>query len=318
MRLTQPRHRERPARMRMVRHIVDAALDGAPLWRVLEERLNLSDIAIKRAKRVPGAIALNGEPSRTNAIVCAGQEVAVAIDDATLGPRERYGEPVEPQPGPLDVVFEDEDLAVLNKPAGLVVHPCSGQRRDTLGNYLQHHLRERGVECALHPVHRLDVGTTGLIAFATSGYVQARLQAQIEQGTFVREYLAICTGRLPEPEGLVKAPIGRVGLGPRSWDVRADGRPATTRYQVLRELSGAEGPLALVRLRLLTGRTHQARVHMAHLGCPLLGDEAYGKPSQLMGRAALHSWRLRCVQPVTGEPLELEAAVPEDMAGVIG
>ena len=304
--------------MRMINHIVDAALDGAPLWRVLEERLFLSGVAIKRAKRVPGAIALDGAPSRTNAAVYAGQVVSVAIDDATLAPRERHGEPVEPQPGPLDVVYEDEDVVVLNKPAGLVVHPCSGQREGTLGNYLQHHLHEHGVNCALHPVHRLDVGTTGLIAFATSGYVQARLQAQLETGTFAREYLALCRGRLPEPAGVVEAPIGRVGLGPRSWDVCKDGRPATTRYQVVCKAESPEGPLSLVRLQLETGRTHQVRVHMAHLGCPLLGDAAYGTASQLIERAALHSWRLRCVQPVTGEKIELEAALPEDMAGLIG
>lgn len=316
--------------MRTVTHIVEDALDGAPLWCVLEDRLFASAITIKRAKRVPGAITLDGTPARSTSVIRDGQEVALAIDDVTLrlvGPEGCAS--VEPQPGPLDIVYEDEDLVVVNKPAGLVVHPCSGQRDHTLGNFLLWHLlHERGIACALHPVHRLDVGTTGLIAFATSGYAQARLQAQLERGVFVREYLAVCEGVPAEPAGVIAAPIGRVGYGPRSWDVCPNGNPATTHYQVVCALE-ADGSLparSLVRLRLETGRTHQVRVHMAHLGHPLLGDAAYGfgerqpeqpAPPAPIARPALHSAHLRCVQPVTGAAIEFEQPLPADMTALL-
>ena len=326
--------------MRFVRWTVDESCDGMPLWFVLERRLGVSDIGVRRAKRVPGAITLDGAPTRTNIDVRAGQTVGIAIDDETLGTAGVEGTQgipgaggVEPQDGPLGIVYEDEDIVVLDKPADLVVHPCSGRRDGTLGNFLLGHFRATGRGCGLHPVHRLDQGTTGLIVFATSGYAQARLQAQLERGEFSRTYLAVCTGELGDagfgdgngstdgtdgaPFATIEAPIGRVGYGPLSWAVDEQGKRAVTHYRVLGEASSAEGPLSLVELWLETGRTHQIRVHMTHIGHPLLGDAAYGRPSALIGRAALHSWRLRLTQPVTGEPIELEAPLPEDMAGLM-
>lgn len=304
--------------MRTITCTVGAERAGQPVWQVLREELGVSDRGLRRAKRVPGAVLLDGAPTRTAARVRAGQTVGIAVDDATVARDEPA---VEPQPGPLAIIYEDDDLLVVDKPAGLVVHPCSGQRSGTLSNFAVHHLATRGhPQARPHPVHRLDVGTSGLIVFATSGFVQSRLQEQLHGGGFARTYLALCRGALAQDAGTVDRPIARVGDGPRSHDVADGGKRAVTRYRVLARLDAggvADGAASLVALELETGRTHQIRAHMAFLGHPLLGDAAYGGACADIARPALHSWRLRLEHPLTGAPLDLEAPLPADMRALL-
>ena len=324
-------------RGRYVACAVDGGCDGYPLWRVLEERLGMSRAMVRRAKALPFGLLLDGAPSHTTAEVRAGQIVEANVADAPLAPGERPC--VEPQPGPLDVVFEDDDLLVVDKPAGQVVHPCPGHRTATLGNFAMHHLLSTGSApvSRLYPVHRLDLGTSGLLVYAKNAYAHGRLQASLHAGSeggltggagaengvpgCGRLYLALCEGVFGREAGVVDASIARVDEESIRRAVDARGKRAVTRYHVLGVVPAAHSggqTCSLVALRLETGRTHQIRVHMAHIGHPLVGDGLYGGASDLLDRPALHSWRMGFLQPVTGERLALEAPLPRDMAKLAG
>ena len=292
--------------MRYVSCIVDALHDGHPLWSVLEEQLHVSRALVRRAKMASGGLLLDGNPSYTTAPVRTGQTVAIDVTDrGALGP-------VEPEPGPLAILYEDDDLLAVNKPADQVVHPCPGHRAHTLGNFVLHHLAPTCT--TLYPVHRLDLGTSGVLLYAKHGYAHNRLQATLHNQGSGRVYLALCQGIPEQPQQTIDAPIFRPDERDLRRTVDPRGKRALTHYRVVRPVG--EG-LALVELRLETGRTHQIRVHLAHLGYPLLGDALYGTPSSLIARPALHSWRLELVQPVSGETLRIEAPVPEDMARLL-
>ena len=218
-----------------------------------------------------------------------------------------------PTPGPLDLIWEDEDVVVVNKPPGLLVHPSHGHFADTLGNFLMYHYQQTGQDCDFHPVHRLDKGTSGLLVVAKHPHAQEQLKQQLHTEAFRRVYLAICDGQPPAPSGTVDAPIG---LAPdsRARAVCPDGQSARTHYRVLQSWEGG----SLVELQLDTGRTHQIRVHMAHLGCPLTGDFLYGtEQPEKIARPALHSHQLSFTHPITGEHLAFTQPLPEDMAALL-
>ena len=337
--------------MRYLTCRVDASHDGGPLWRVLQDQLGVSHVIIRRAKVLPGGLLLDGAPTYSSAPVRAGQTVAIDIADrldAGCAAGESRSPAVEPQEGPLTVIYEDEDLLAVDKPAGQVVHPCPGHRSGTLGNFVMHHLQAEGTPCTkLYPVHRLDLDTSGVLVYAKNAYTHERLQAQLHdaalegnegvRGVGVRGaggshaggrgagethaggrlYLALCTGAFEQEAGVVDAPIVRVSPDSIERAVGSGGKRAVTRYRVVAPLDGG---LSLVLVRLETGRTHQIRVHMAHIGHALAGDALYGRDaaSPAIGRTALHSWRLRLAQPVTGKRLELEAPLPPDMAHLVG
>ena len=222
-------------------------------------------------------------------------------------PERRSG--IVPAPGPLDIVYEDQDLLVLNKAPGVAVHPGPGHFDDTIGNFLLNYYDQEGEEGDFHPVHRLDRGTSGLLVVARHPHAQEVLKRQLHTPDFQRTYLAICIGAPTPPSGNIDAP-----LGPREGSlveqmVRPDGKYACTHYETLRQA----GPYALLRLRLETGRTHQIRVHMAYLGHPLVGDFLYGTESSLISRPALHSACLAFLHPITGMRLEFTQPIPQDM-----
>ncbi len=212
----------------------------------------------------------------------------------------------------LDIRFEDEHLLVLNKPAPLAVIPSSlSPVEATLANGLAHYL---GPGFSFHPVNRLDRGTTGLMAVAKNGYVHDRLRRQLHTDAFRREYLAVCVGTPDPPEGRVDLPIARAPGSALKRQVDPAGKPAATNYRVLEIRS----PFSLVALTPRTGRTHQIRVHMAALGCPLAGDWLYGTEDRnLIARPALHAARLELLHPVTGQALSLSAPPPADMTTLL-
>lgn len=284
--------------------IVTPQRDGQKVDTVLRRELGLSGTVVRRVKWLPDGILLDGQRVYTSQRVRIGQELSVLVGEAAL----RSG--LTPAPGPLDIVYEDEDLLVVNKAPGVPSHTGPGHYNDTLGNFLMNYYRKQGVFADYHPVHRLDKGTSGLMVIAKHPHAQERLKEQLHTGAFRRIYLAVCEGR-PEPEtGVVDAPIGRVEGSLLAREVRADGQPARTRYRVLRIGAGR----ALLRLELETGRTHQIRVHMAHLGHPLTGDFLYGtEDTALIRRPALHSAELELVQPLTGVLIRLCVPLPEDM-----
>ena len=283
-------------------------LAGTEVNTLLRRTLGLSGTVLRRIKWLEDGITLDG--ARVNVRVRAkeGQTLAVRLTDPELTSG------VAPIPGPLDIVYEDWDLIVLNKAPGVLVHPGHGHFDDTLGNFLMYHYKITGEESDFHPVHRLDKGTSGLLVAAKHPHAQERLKLQLHTGGFRRVYLAVCDGAPPAPSGVVDAPIGLAEGAPDRRAVHPGGRPARTHYRVLRVC----GPRTLVELELETGRTHQIRVHMAHLGCPLTGDFLYGTENRaLIARPALHSARLELTHPITGTPLRFAAPLPADLAELI-
>ena len=283
-------------------------LAGREVNTLLRRTLGLSGTVLRRVKWLEDGITLDGARVNVRARVREGQTLAVRL----TGPTPTSG--VVPADGPLDIVFEDPDLIVLNKAPGMLVHPGHGHFYDTLGNFLMYHYKMTGDESDFHPVHRLDKGTSGLLAVAKHPFAQEKLKGQLHTGGFRRTYLAVCDGAPPAPSGTVDAPIGPVDGSLMARRVRPDGKPARTHYRVVRSC----GPRSLLELELETGRTHQIRVHMAHLGCPLTGDFLYGmEDASLISRPALHSAKLELAHPVTGERLRFDAPLPGDMSELI-
>lgn len=299
--------------MRMIECTVPAALDGATVEACLRSVLQASVRCVRRAKRRPGGILLDGCEAWTSAVVQAGQHLALDIADD-----ERPGcTDVPPEPGPVAPVYEDDDLLVLDKPADLVMYPGPGHAGGTLLNFVLQYFLDTGRAGYPHAVNRIDRGTTGLVVFACSGYAGEALQRQLHTRAFARTYLALCAGCL-EGAGTVDAPIARVEAGRIGFAVDPAGKPARTHWRTLGTFALPDGASAtLVRLVLDTGRTHQIRLHMAHLGHPLVGDAFYGTASAHLARAALHSWDLELDHPLTGAHLHLRAPLPDDLAALV-
>ena len=289
--------------MRILTYTVTPEEDGRMVKGILRGSLQLSYTLLKSLKWRENAILLNGQSVHVNAIVHAGDVVSVALSERT--PREDLYCANAAKP---DIVYEDDDLLVLNKPAGVAMHPKSGDASaPSLAAMLTSYLGEGSVP---HFVSRLDKGTSGLLIAAKNGYVHDRLRRALHSSDLRREYRAVAVGRVEPPYGVIDAPIGRAEGSIIRRCVRADGLPSLTEYETLQ----VNDRFTLLRLRPQTGRTHQLRVHMAYLGHPLAGDWLYGTEDKtLIARPALHSYELWFTQPVTGQELHFTAPIPQDM-----
>jgi 23S rRNA pseudouridine1911/1915/1917 synthase len=281
--------------------------EGMRVSSVLRYKVGMSGTLLRRMKWVEDGILLDGNRVFANQPVTAGQVMDVRLSD----PEEKQEFPATP--GELDIVYEDRDLIVVNKAPGVSVHPGPGHYTDTLGNFLLWHFGQEGEALSLHPVHRLDKGTSGLIVTAKHPFAQDQLRLQLHTNRFQRRYLAVCQGKLEPETGTINLPIGRCDDSIVKRQVREDGDRAVTHYETLT----TQGDRSLLRLELETGRTHQIRVHLAHLGHPLVGDFLYGTESAEISRPALHSAELALVHPVTGEKLSWTAPLPEDMMALL-
>ena len=278
--------------MEILTYTVTPEEDGVCVRHILKAKLHFSTHAVARLTRAENGIRVNGIHARTVDPVHTGDVVAVRSDDLRL-PK------LLPTPGnwPLPIVYEDEHLLILNKPAvaGALAY-------------------QRGPDFIFHVVNRLDKGTTGLMAVAKSGYIHDRLRRTLHTDDFYREYRAVCVGCPKPPAGTIDAPIGRDETSTVRRMVRSDGQQAVSHYEVLSSRNG----LSLVKLLPETGRTHQLRVHMAHIGCPLAGDWLYGTEApDLISRPALHAYALALTHPVTGTHLYFTAPTPADMEKLI-
>ncbi len=293
--------------MRILTYTVPPALEGRMVKGILRGELHISYTLLKSLKWRENAILLNGRSVHVNACVRAGDVVSVALDERA--PRQTLSVMGANAP---DIVYEDEDLLVLNKPAGIAMHPkADGTGAPSLAAMLTGYLGEGSVP---HFVSRLDKGTSGLLIAAKSGYVHDRLARALHSDALRREYRGIAVGQVAPPCGVIDAPIGRADGSIIRRCVRADGLPSVTEYETLQTTER----FTLLRLRPQTGRTHQLRVHMAHLGYPLAGDWLYGTEDKgLIARPALHSCELTFTQPVTGQELHFTAPLPEDMARLL-
>lgn len=284
---------------------VSQAQDGWTVDALLRRGLGLSGTVIRRIKWLEDGILLDGLRVHTDLRAAAGQTLSALVGDVT------YRSGMVPVEGSLDIVYEDLDLLVLNKAPGILCHPGPGHYADTLGNFIAYYYKKTGIQADYHPVQRLDKGTSGLMVVAKHASAQEVLKNQLHTPNFKRVYLAVCDG-IPNPtSGCIDAPIGRVPDSLMARRVDPEGRSARTHYALLR----TAGRRSLIRLELETGRTHQIRVHMAYLGCPLIGDFLYGTENQaLISRPALHSAALSLLHPVTGTRLSWRLPLPEDMA----
>ena len=261
-----------------------------------------------------GAVSVQGRPGRASLLLEAGQCVEVSPLAAPPGPSALP--PLAPEAIPVPIVYEDAHLLVINKPAGLVVHPAPGPPTGTVVNALLSHLAPAGAAPSERPgiVHRLDKDTSGLMVIARDESALAHLATQMKEHRTVKRYLALVEGHMPVPEGAIEAPIGR---DPRQRQRMAlvsivgGGREARTRFRVLRELRGR----SLLELQLETGRTHQIRVHLAAVGHPVVGDPTYGRPqAPLPPRQFLHATHLEFEHPATGAWMTFDAPLPPDLA----
>ena len=287
----------------VVSYTVPPEDNGATVRHILRARLHFSAHAISRLVRVPDGILVNGQPVHTPFVLQTGDRLDVQTAD-----HRPPSAVITPGPWPLPVLWEDEHMLVVNKPAGMTAHASNFlPDTPTVAGALAW---SRGAEFIFHPVSRLDKGTTGLMVIAKSGYIHDLLRRSLHTPDFRREYRAVCVGHPVPDKGTIDAPIGRDTRSAVARMVRPDGSPAVSHYQVLK----TQGAFSLLRLRPETGRTHQLRVHMASIGCPLVGDWLYGVENlTLISRPALHSAALALVHPVTRELISVSAPIPDDM-----
>ncbi|CAN5718509.1 RluA family pseudouridine synthase [soil metagenome] len=292
---------------RWVQHTVSPDEAGMSVEELLVASLGVSRRMIQRLTRSQG-IRLNRRSPRLAGRVKAGDTLSVRI-----AAKEESGlVPVEMM---LRIVHEDADVLVVDKPPFLLVHPVNAKQRRTLAHGIAHHFAQTGVSARVRPLHRLDRDTSGLLVIAKTEFAHQHLDRQLRQGMLRREYLALVEGRLEGEGGLITAAIGRLAGSPHLRAVRQDGEPALTRYRVL----ACSDEMTMLELQLETGRTHQIRVHLAHLGHPVVGDRQYGARQQTpLRRQALHAHRIGFAHPMTGEIRAFEAEIPGDLAPLVG
>lgn len=280
---------------------------GENIKTLLKQKFKMSSSLISSLKREEDGILVNGEKKYVNYIIQEGDCVRLTM-------REEGGsETIVPVEMKLDIVYEDEDVIIINKPPHLPTHPSAGHYDDTLANGLAYYFKNNGGERVFRAVNRLDKDTSGLMAVAKNAYTHARLCDEINSGVLTRKYTAIVCGSL-EKGGTIDAPIDRLHGSTIERAVMEGGQRAVTHYRVIKQF----GDYTLINLELETGRTHQIRVHMAHIGHPLLGDWLYGTEDKaLFPRPALHSRFIRFIQPVTGKALEFEIQIARDMLDFI-
>ena len=297
--------------MRTLAYVVMASDEGRAVRSVVPRRFSLGNHAFRRLK-VLGAICVDGRPVRADYILHAGETIQVHLPRDMAAEVTADSAGLTPQLPPSYIRYIDEDVMIVAKGAPLPTLPASHITSGTLREQIIAMLGadERFV---YHPVNRLDKGTSGLLCIARHAHAQRLLTGQLHTGGFIREYLAVTQGVPAQAEGTIDAPIARLGTGARRA-VREDGQRAVTHYRV----EYVRGERALLRLRLETGRTHQIRVHLAHIGCPIAGDYLYGTEIEALGgRFALHSARISLVQPITGKQLDIDEPLPRELESLL-
>ncbi len=271
----------------------------------LKNRLHLTKNEISRAKFRENGLCINGERRTVNAPLKAGDLVEVLLETG-----QETSKKLHASPAGISVLYEDADVIIMDKPAGIPVHPAGGKSTDTLANRLAYHLRNKGEDSVIRIFGRLDKDTSGVVLAVKNRAAATRLEYQREHHILFKTYLAVAEG-IPHPKnGRIDTPLAPDPKNRKLMCADPIGKPALTHYETLAVKNGH----ALVRLRLTTGRTHQIRVHMASIGCPLLGDPLYGsKTAANIDRTALHARMICFRQPFTGEELQIEAPVPEDI-----
>lgn len=276
------------------------------LKELLKSHFQISDRLLAKLKNAQ-KIFINGEKVSVRASLKTGDLVEVNLDFLENNSN------IVPTKMELDILFEDETMLIINKPAGVPVHPSMDHFEDSLSNGIRFYFDEIGLKRKIRPVNRLDKDTTGIVIFAKNEYVQECLVKQMKKNTFVKEYIAVCSGSFDCKAGTIDAPIARKEDSIIERCVSEAGDKAVTHYEVLKNVNN----YSVVKCILETGRTHQIRVHLAHIGHPLLGDTLYGTSSPLISRQALHAYKVKFIHPISLKSIELTAKIPNDIENII-
>lgn len=280
---------------------VEGKYEGNRIKDILREEYKLSTRLFKSIKD-NGCILLNGEITPWYNTAWEGDNLLVEMGEEKID--------AAPHPIPLDIIYEDFDILLINKQPGIVVHPTKGHIYDTLANGIAYHWKEKGISCKIRFINRLDMDTSGLVLIAKNKFAHQNIQRQMEENKVNKIYLTIVQGILEKKTGTIHAPIGFASEGDIKRSVIKEGRPSVTHYKVIEEYKNA----SLVEIKLETGRTHQIRVHMNHIGHPLIGDRLYNEiQSDLISRQALHAEKLSFVLPRSKVYREFKAPLPEDL-----
>ena len=292
---------------RVIDYIIDEADDGLRIEQYLR-RKGYSGQNLAEIKRMPKSVLVNGEHYYMKQELNTGYHLSIHICET------KCSEKIPPIQIPLDIVYEDEDIIVINKPAGMPIHPSLNNYTNSMANALAWYYQEQGKPFIFRCCNRLDRDTSGLTVVAKHLVSGNILSDMVRRRDIHREYLAIVRGHVSPEAGTINAPLARKPgtIIERTVDWE-QGETAITHYRLVEEKNGH----SLVSLRLETGRTHQIRIHMKYLGYPLIGDYLYNPDMEYIGRQALHSHRLSFTHPITGEPMEFTAPLPKDMEKVL-
>ncbi len=273
----------------------------------LEEFLSTKNISGRLFRRLykEKKLYVNGKFQRKSLNLSKGDIVSLFMGDES--------EDIHPEPIDLNIVYEDFDLFILNKGPNIVVHPTKSHQTNTLSNGIAYYFLNKGIKKKIRFVNRLDMDTTGLLIVAKNSFAHQQMALQFENNTIEKKYLAITKGIMENDYGTIDLPIGREEERSIRKTVVDDGQDALTTYKVIERYKEA----TLVEVQIHTGRSHQIRVHLNHIGHPIIGDTLYDEASPYIGRQALHSYYLKAIQPRTKEIMEFRASLPEDMKQLI-
>ena len=292
-----------------MKYIISAEENGKSVKEILQS-VGLSAAHIKHLKFLDDGIVLNGSRVTVRKTVAEGDLLELAVED------REDGERLTPTEHPLNIIYEDEGIIVPSKPPFMPTHPSHLHHGDTLADALAFRYMSQGMPFVFRPVNRLDRNTSGLTIVAKDRISASRLTASMRDGRIAKQYIAVLDGELPDDEGVIETYMKRTEASiivRQNCSADEGGDYALTRYKTLLR----EGGHTLVLASPITGRTHQLRVHFAGLGCPIVGDDIYGTPHELINRHALHAVSLRFPHPKSNEEIDLQAPLPEDMSALI-
>lgn len=278
--------------------------NGKTVKGIMIESLNFSKRLSKKLE-LSDKLYVNGKVTRLNKSVFSGDILSIEFDEE----EDEY----DAIDIPIEIIYEDNDLLAVNKRAYIVVHPTKSHQNNTVANGVAYYFKQKGIKRKVRLVNRLDMNTSGIVIIAKHPYAHNELSNQMKSNEVDKYYYAIVEGIIKEDVGTINEPIARLNPEDIIRVVHPSGKECITRYTVEKRFNN----MTLVKLKLETGRTHQIRVHMKHIGHPVLGDTLYGSESELMGRQALHCCEMRFTQPLTGVEITVKSPLPEDMKKII-